>query len=143
MELICDEQLLSSLNSRNKWQSYDTENIEEIAKIHPTKVLNFFIPFLDHHFSLIQDDNFTDFKWSHEYGERSELEEYIYKCLFQLVIKASKNMSTGQTDLSQLLGRYKNNPNLIFNRIYANVLLGLDVSHADEAIDWILNNPAQ
>ena len=121
----------------------ERENIEEIAKIHPTKVLNFFIPFLDHHFSLIQDDNFTDFKWSHEYGERSELEEYIYKCLFQLVIKASKNMSTGQTDLSQLLGRYKNNPNLIFNRIYANVLLGLDVSHADEAIDWILNNPAQ
>ena len=50
-------------------------------------------------------------------------------------------MASEPDKLFQSLNPYKTNPNLIFNRLYANVLLSLDIPHADEVIEWLLNHP--
>lgn len=141
LELMCDEQLQIKLNSREKWSDYDTECVEKLAESHPQQVLRIFLPFLYQFFSSYKADEYSDYTWSHEYGTRTTLEEFIYKCLFQLIIKASKNTSLETDQLLQLLRSYKDNSNLIFNHIYANVLLNLDVQYADEVIEWLLDNP--
>ena len=95
-------------------------------------------------FAYSKQDEYCDiYKWSHEYGTRNTLEEFIFKCLFQIIIKASKNVASEPAQLFQLLRSYQDNTNLIFNRIYANVLLNLDVQYADDVIKWLLANPNQ
>ncbi len=143
LELMCDEPLHIRLNSREKWSDYDTECVEKLAESHPQEVLSVFLPFLYQFFSSYKANEYNDYTWSHEYGTRTTLEEFIYKCLFRLIIKASKNTSLETDQLLQLLRSYKDNTNLIFNRIYANVLLNLDVQYADEVIEWLLDNPNQ
>ena len=143
LELMCDEELHIRLNSRGKWSDYDTQCVEKLAESHPQQVLRIFLPFLYQFFSSFKADEYSDYAWSHEYGTRTTLEEFIYKCLFQLIIKASKNTSLEIDQLLQLLRSYKDNTNLIFNRIYASVLLNLDVQYADEVIEWLLDNPDQ
>lgn len=143
LELMCDEQLHIRLNSREKWSDYDTECVEKLAESHPQEVLSIFLPFLYQFFSSYKADEYSGYAWSHEYGTRTALEEFIYKCLFQLIIKASKNTSLETDQLLQLLRSYKDNTNLIFNRIYANILLNLDVQYADEVIEWLLDDPNQ
>ena len=143
LKLMCDEQLHIRLNSREKWSDYDTECVEKLAESHPQEVLSIFLPFLFQFFSSYKADEYSDYRWSHEYGTRTTLEEFIYKCLFRLIIKASKNTSLERDQLLQLLKSYEDNTNLIFNRIYANVLLNLDVQYADEVVEWLLDNPNQ
>lgn len=143
LKLMCDEQLHIRLNSREKWSDYDTECVEKLAESHPQEVLSIFLPFLFQFFSSYKADEYSDYRWSHKYGTRTTLEEFIYKCLFRLIIKASKNTALERDQLLQLLRSYKDNTNLIFNRIYANVLLNLDVQYADEVIEWLLDNPNQ
>ena len=63
--------------------------------------------------------------------------------MFKIVIKASTNTILEPDQLLQLLSPYKETINLIFNRIYANVLLNLDIQYADEVIEWLLDNPNQ
>ncbi|HRP36323.1 MAG TPA: hypothetical protein PLS50_00780 [Candidatus Dojkabacteria bacterium] len=143
LELMCDEELHIRLNSREKWSDYDTECVEKLAESHPQEVLSIFLPFLYQFFSAYKVDEYSNYTWCREYGTRTTLEEFIYKCLFQLIIKASKNTSLETDQLLQLLRSSKDNTNLIFNRIYANVLLNLDVQHADEVLEWLLDNPNQ
>ncbi|MEG8242483.1 hypothetical protein MKS77_10530 [Acinetobacter baumannii] len=50
-------------------------------------------------------------------------------------------MALQSTELFQLLIPLKNNSNLIFNRIYANALLNLEIDHTDFVIEWLLDNP--
>ena len=141
LELMFDEDLHTRLNSREQWSEYDTECVEKLAENHPQDVLKDFLPFLDQYFSSPEDEKYNDYTWSHEYGTRTALENFIYKCLFKLVIKASENMASEPDKLFQSLNPYKTNPNLIFNRLYANVLLSLDIPHADEVIEWLLDHP--
>lgn len=143
LELMCDEELHIRLNSREKWSDYDTECVEKLAESHPQEVLSIFLPFLYQFFFAYKVDEYSNYTWCREYGTRTTLEEFIYKCLFQLIIKASKNTSLETDQLLQLLRSSKDNTNLIFNRIYANVLLNLDVQHADEVLEWLLDNPNQ
>lgn len=144
LELMCDEQLHTRLNSREKWSDYDTECVEKLAESHPQEVLRAFLPILNTFFpSNKQDDYCDDYTWSHEYATRTSLEEFIYNCLFKIVIKASTNTILEPDQLIQLVSSFKDNTNLIFNRIYANVLLNLDVQYADDVIEWLLDNPNQ
>lgn len=143
LELMCDEQIHAKLNSGERWSEYETECVEKLAKSHSQEVLNCFLPLLNQYFSSSEDEEYQGYKWSHEYGSRTPLEHFIYKCLFPLVIKASINMASESDQLFRLLSPYKENPNIIFNRIYANALLNVDVDHADEVIEWLLDNPKQ
>lgn len=143
LELMCDEELHLRLNYREKWSDYNTECVAKLAESHPHEVISIFLPFLYQFFSSYKADEYSDYKWSHKYGTRTNLEEFIYKCLFQLIIIASKNISSEQDQLLQLLSPYKDNTNLIFKNTYANVLLNLDVQYADEVIEWLLDNPKQ
>ncbi|WP_336029421.1 hypothetical protein [Acinetobacter pittii] len=139
LKLMCNEELYTRLSSTEEWADYNTECIEKLAESHSQDVLRIFLPFLDQYFAepLIKD--FDTFKWSEEYAVRTSFETFIYKALFTLVIKASQNMALQSTELFQLLIPLKNNPNLIFNRIYGNALLNLDIEHADFVIEWLLN----
>jgi len=144
LELMCDEDLHIRLNSREKWSNYDTECVEKLADSHPQEVLRVFLPILNTFFSSNKQDEYSnDYTWSHEYATRTSLEEFIYNCLFKIVIKASTNTILEPDQLLQLLSPYKETINLIFNRIYANVLLNLDIQYADEVIEWLLDNPNQ
>ena len=144
LELMCNEELHIRLNSREKWSDYYTECVEKLAETHPQELLNTFLPILNTFFAYSKQDEYCDdYKWSHEYGIRNTLEEFIYKCLFQIIIKASKNVALEPAQLLQLVRSYKDNTNLIFNRIYANVLLNLEVQYADEVVEWLLGNPNQ
>lgn len=144
LELMCNEELHIRLNSREKWSDYYTECVEKLAETHPQELLNTFLPILNTFFAYSKQDEYCDdYKWSHEYGTRNTLEEFIYKCLFQIIIKASKNVALEPAQLLQLVRSYKDNTNLIFNRIYANVLLNLEVQYADEVVEWLLGNPNQ
>lgn len=140
LNLMCNEELYTRLSSREEWPDYDTECIEKLAESHSQDVLRIFLPFLDQYFSEPLIENFDAFKWSEEYAVRTSFETFIYKALFTLVIKASQNIALQSTELFQLLIPLKNNSNLIFNRIYANALLNLDVDHADFVIEWLLDN---
>ncbi|MDV5174163.1 hypothetical protein QM090_08460 [Acinetobacter baumannii] len=140
LELMCNEELHTRLNSREKWTDYDTECIEKLAESHSQDVLKFFLPFLNQYFSEPLIEDFDAFKWSEEYAVRTSFETFIYKALFTLVIKSSQNMALQSTEIFQLLIPLKNNPNLIFNRIYANALLNLEIDHADFVIEWLLDN---
>lgn len=141
LELMCNEEFHASLNSREEWSDYDTECVEKLAESHSLDVLKVFLPFLDQYFSEPINEDFDTYKWSNEYGTREPLETFIYKALFILIIKASQNMALQSTELFQLLSPFKKNQNLIFNRIFANALLNIDISYADEAIEWLLDNP--
>lgn len=143
LELMCNEELHARLNSREKWSAYETECVEKLAESHSLDVLKVFLPFLDQYFYEPINENFDTYKWSKEYGTRTSLETFIYKALFILIIKASQNMTLQPIELFQLLSPFKKNQNLIFNRIFANALLNLDISYADEAIEWLLDNPSQ
>lgn len=140
LELMCDEEFHARLNSREKWSDYDTECVEKLADSHSLDVLKVFLPFLNRYFAKPLIDEFDAYKWSEEYATRTSLETFIYKALFTLVIKATQNMALQSTELFQLLIPLKNNSNLIFNRIYANALLNLDIDHADFVIEWLLDN---
>lgn len=140
LELICNEELHTRLNSREKWTDYDTECIEKLAESHSQDVLKIFLPFLDQYFSEPLIEDFDAFKWSEEYAARTSLETFIYKALFNLISKASQNMALQSTELFQLLSPFKKNQNLIFNRIFANTLLNLDIKYADEVVEWLLDN---
>lgn len=140
LNLMCNEELYTRLSSREEWPDYDTECIEKLAESHSQDVLRIFLPFLDQYFSEPLIEDFDAFKWSEEYAVRTSFETFIYKALFTLVIKASQNIALQSTELFQLLIPLKNNSNLIFNRIYANALLNLDVDHADFVIEWLLDN---
>jgi len=141
LELMCNEEFHASLNSREEWSDYDTECVEKLAESHSLDVLKVFLPFLDQYYSEPINEDFDTYKWSNEYGTREPLETFIYKALFILIIKASQNMALQSTELFQLLSPFKKNENLIFNRIFANALLNIDISYADEAIEWLLDNP--
>ena len=141
LELMCNEEFHARPNSREKWSDYDTECVETLAESHSLDVLKVFLPFLDQYFSEPINEDFDNYKWSNEYGTREPLETFIYKALFILIIKASQNMALQSTELFQLLSPFKKNQNLIFNRIFANALLNIDISYADEAIEWLLDNP--
>jgi hypothetical protein len=141
LELMCNEEFHVSLNSREEWSDYDTECVEKLAESHSLDVLKVFLPFLDQYFSEPINEYFDTYKWSNEYGTREPLETFIYKALFILIIKASQNMALQSNELFQLLNPFKKNQNLIFNRIFANALLNIDISYADEAIEWLLDNP--
>lgn len=141
LELMCNEEFHASLNSREEWSDYDTECVEKLAESHSLDVLKVFLPFLDQYFSEPINEDFDTYKWSNEYGTREPLETFIYKALFILIIKASQHMALQSTELFQLLSPFKKNQNLIFNRIFANALLNIDISYADEAIEWLLDNP--
>lgn len=143
LELMCDKELHSKLNLREKWSEYDTECVEKLAKSHPQDVLKCFLPFLNQYFSSPEDEKYDSYTWSHEYGTRTALENFIYKCLFQLMIKASKNIVSEPDKLFQLLSPFRKNSNLIFNRQFANILLNLDINYADEVVEWLLDNPHQ
>lgn len=143
LELMCDEQLHIRLNSREKWSDYDTECVAKLGESHPHEVLKCFLPFLNQYFSSSEYEEYSNSKWSHEYGTGTALEQFIYKCLFQLIIKASKNITLEPDQLLHLLSSYKANTNLIFKNTYANVLLNLEVQYADEVIEWLLDNPKQ
>src|SRR5690606_3880114 len=111
-----------------------------LADSHPQEVLRVFLPILNTFFSSNKQDEYSnDYTWSHEYATRTSLEEFIYNCLFKIVIKASTNTILEPDQLLQLLSPYKETINLIFNRIYANVLLNLDIQYADEVIEWLLD----
>ncbi|WP_410565186.1 hypothetical protein [Acinetobacter sp. H1(2024)] len=140
LKLMCNEELHARLSSREEWSDYDTECIEKLAESHSQDVLRIFFPFLDQYFSEPLIEDCDDFKWSEEYAVRTSFETFIYKALFTLVIKASQNMALQSTELFQLLIPLKNNSNLIFNRIYANALLNLEIDHADFVIEWLLDN---
>ncbi|EOD4267973.1 hypothetical protein NQ999_10815 [Acinetobacter baumannii] len=141
LKLMCNEELYTRLSSREEWSDYDTESIEKLAESHSQDVLRIFLPFLDQYFSEPLIEDFDAFKWSEEYAVRTSFETFIYKALFTLVIKASQNMALQSTELFQLLIPLKNNSNLIFNRIYANALLNLEIDHTDFVIEWLLDNP--
>lgn len=141
LKLMCNEELYTRLSSTEEWSDYDTECIEKLAESHSQDVLRIFLPFLDQYFAepLIKD--FDAFKWSEEYATRTSFETFIYKALFTLIIKASQNVALQSIELFQILVPLKNNPNLIFNRIYGNALLNLEIDHADFVIEWLLDNP--
>lgn len=141
LKLMCNEELYTRLSSREEWSDYDTESIEKLAESHSQDVLRIFLPFLDQYFSEPLIEDFDAFKWSEEYAVRTSFETFIYKALFTLLIKASQNMALQSTELFQLLIPLKNNSNLIFNRIYANALLDLEIDHTDFVIEWLLDNP--
>lgn len=139
LELMCNEESHARLSSREEWSDYDTECVEKLAESLSYAVLKVFLPFLDQYFTEpLMDDTY---KWSNDYGTRTPLETFIYKALFTLVIKASQNMATQPNELFQLLAPFKNNLNLIFNRIYGNALFNLEINHADFVIKWLLDNP--
>lgn len=139
LKLMCNEELYTRLSSTEEWADYNTECIEKLAESHSEDVLKNFLSFLAQYFAepLIDDT----YKWSNDYGTRTSLETFIYKALFILVIKASQNMASRPNELFKLLAPLKNNPNLIFNRIYGTALLNLDINHADFVIEWLLDNP--
>lgn len=143
LELMCDEELHSRLNSKEKWSDYDTECVEKLAESHPQEVLRIFLPFLYQFFSSCKSNKYSDYTWSHQYGTRTSLEEFIYNCLFKIVIKSSTNTILESSELIHLLSPCKDSSNLIFNRVYANVLLNLEIQYADEVIGWLLDNPNQ
>ncbi|WP_202744086.1 hypothetical protein [Acinetobacter pittii] len=140
LKLMCNEELYTRLSSREEWSDYNTECIEKLAESHSQDVLRIFLSFLDQYFSEPLIEDFDAFKWSEEYAVRTSFETFIYKALFTLVIKASQNMALQSTELFHLLIPVKNNPNLIFNRIYANALLNIEIDHADFVIEWLLDN---
>lgn len=139
LKLMCNEELYTRLSSTEEWADYNTECIEKLAESHSEDVLKIFLSFLAQYFAepLVDDT----YKWSNDYGTRTSLETFIYKALFILVIKASQNMASRPNELFKLLAPLKNNPNLIFNRIYGTALLNLDINHADFVIEWLLDNP--
>lgn len=141
LELMCNEEFHERLNSREEWSDYNTESVEKLAESHSLDILKVFFPFLDQYFAEPLIEEFDAYKWSEKYATRTSFETFIYKALFTLVIKASQNMALQSTELFQLLAPFKNNPNLIFNRIYGNVLLNLEINHADFVIKWMLDNP--
>lgn len=141
LEIMCNEELHTRLNSREEWSEYDTECVEKLAESHSQDVLKIFLPFLDQYFSKSIDEKLDTYKWSSEYGTRTPLENFIYKALFPLILKASQNMVLQSTELFQLLNAFKKNQNLIFDRIFANALLNLDIIYSDEVIEWLLDNP--
>uniref|UniRef100_UPI00124E7769 hypothetical protein n=1 Tax=Acinetobacter sp. TUM15071 TaxID=2609135 RepID=UPI00124E7769 len=140
LKVMCNEELYTRLSSREEWSDYNTECIEKLAESHSQDVLRIFLPFLDQYFSEPLIEDFDAFKWSEEYAVRTSFETFIYKALFTLVIKASQNMALQSTELFHLLIPLKNNPNLIFNRIYANAFLNIEIDHADFVIEWLLDN---
>lgn len=140
LELMCNEELHTRLNSREKWTDYDTECIEKLAESHSQDVLKIFLPFLDQYFSEPLIEDFDIYKWSEEYAARTSLETFMYKALFNLISKASQNMALQSTELFQILSPFKKNQNLIFNRIFANALLNIDIKYADFVIEWLLDN---
>ncbi|MDH2540481.1 hypothetical protein QDR66_08065 [Acinetobacter baumannii] len=140
LELMCNEELHTRLNSREKWTDYDTECIEKLAESHSQDVLKIFLPFLDQYFSEPLIEDFDIYKWSEEYAARTSLETFMYKALFKLISKASQNMALQSTELFQILSPFKKNQNLIFNRIFANTLLNIDIKYADFVIEWLLDN---
>ncbi|RZG44725.1 NACHT domain-containing protein [Acinetobacter wuhouensis] len=142
LELMCDEEFHARLNSREKWSDYDTECVEKLAESHSLDVLKVFLPFLDQYFAKPLIEEFDAYKWSEEYATRTSLETFIYKALFTLISKASQNMALKSTELFQLLSPFKKNQNLIFNRIFANALVYIDINYADEVVEWLLDNPA-
>jgi hypothetical protein len=142
LELMCNEEFHARLNSREKWSDYDTECVEKLAESHSLDVLKVFLPFLDQYFAKPLIEEFDAYKWSEEYATRTSLETFIYKALFTLISKASQNMALQSTELFQLLSPFKKNQNLIFNRIFANALLYIDINYADEVVEWLLDNPA-
>lgn len=142
LELMCDEGFHTRLNSREKWSDYDTECVEKLAESHSLDVLKVFLPFLDQYFAKPLIEEFDAYKWSEEYATRTSLETFIYKALFTLISKASQNMALKSTELFQLLSPFKKNQNLIFNRIFANALVYIDINYADEVVEWLLDNPA-
>ncbi|MDH2463118.1 hypothetical protein [Acinetobacter baumannii] len=142
LELMCDEEFHARLNSREKWSDYDTECVEKLAESHSLDVLKVFLPFLDQYFAKPLIEEFDAYKWSEEYATRTSLETFIYKALFTLISKASQNMALKSTELFQLLSPFKKNQNLIFNRIFANALVYIDINYADEIVEWLLDNPA-
>ncbi len=141
LEIMCNEELTIRLNSRAEWSEYDTECVAKLAESHSQDVLKVFLPFLDQYFGKSIDENFDTYKWSNEYGTRTPFENFIYKALFPLVLKASQNTALQSTELFQLLNAFKKNQNPIFDRIFANALLNLDIIYADEVIEWLLDNP--
>ncbi|MFH3940232.1 hypothetical protein ACJBLD_09525 [Acinetobacter nosocomialis] len=141
LELMFNEELYKKLNTRQKWEDYNTKCIEKLAVTYPQYILEKILPFLNHYFSEFISAEDDAYKWSQKYGTRTAFEDFIYKALFTLAINASKNMTLQQTELFQLLSPFRSNPNLIFNRIYATTLLNLEISHADFVIEWLLDNP--
>lgn len=137
--LMCNEELHARLSSREQWFDYDIECLEKLAESQPHSILKVFLPFLNQYFAEpLMDDTY---KWSNDYSTRTSLETFIYKALFTLVIKASQNIASQPTELFQLLSPFKNNPNLIFNRVYGNALLNLELNYANFVIEWLLDNP--
>lgn len=140
LELMCDEDSHNRLNARGRWVDHDTECIEPLALSHPQQILEKFLPFLNQYFSIIECD---PYKWSHEYASRTSFEMFIYKGVFTIVTKASENMVSKPIELFQLLNPFTQNSNLVFNRIFANTLINLHTSYADDVIHWLLESPKQ
>ncbi|HIE0669795.1 TPA: hypothetical protein ACXJNJ_002354 [Acinetobacter nosocomialis] len=139
LELMCNEELHARLSSRERWSDYDIECLEKLTESHSHAVLKVFLPFLNQYLAEpLMDDTY---KWSNNYSTRTSFETFIYKALFTLVIKASQNIASQPAELFELLAPLKNSPNLIFNRIYGNALLNLEINYANFVIEWLLDNP--
>lgn len=128
-------------SNKDNWSSIELDEIITLADIIPQETLR---RLLDHLCSLLSSDNNEEqhYQWlskNNRYNNNPIAS--LINGIIKLLEKSAEKLSDQSNLLFELIHNYRGNQNLVFNHVFARIIIHLSVDYSDFVIEWLLSNP--
>ncbi|EPR4202510.1 hypothetical protein ACU51X_001358, partial [Acinetobacter baumannii] len=128
-------------SNRDNWSSIELDEIITLADIIPQETLR---RLLDHLCSLLSSDNNEEqhYQWlskNNRYNDNPIAS--LINGIIKLLEKSAEKLSDQSNLLFELIHNYSGNQNLVFNHVFARIIIHLSGDYSDFVIEWLLSNP--
>lgn len=128
-------------SNRDNWSSIELDEIITLADTIPQITLQ---KLLDHLNNLLSSANNEEqsYQWlskNNRYNDNPIAS--LINGIVKLLEKSAEKLSDQSNILFELIHNYSRNQNLVFNHIFARIIIHLSLDYSDFVIEWLLSNP--
>ena len=132
---------LETFARRDNWSSTDLEEITNLAKVIPDKLISELLKLISDIVNEL-DNKLISEQWLFK-DKHSNYEplESLTNGVFSIIVLSGEQLSSDSTKLMALIQPYLNDTNAVVTHLIAKLLLNLSLEYADTVIAWLLQAP--
>lgn len=128
-------------SNRDNWSSIELDEIITLADIIPQETLRRLLDRLSNLLSSLNNKK-QHYKWlSKNQGYTNNPITGLISGIIKLLEKSAEKLSDQSNLLFKLIHNYSGNQNLVFNHVFARIIIHLSLDYSDFVIEWLLSNP--
>lgn len=128
-------------SNRDNWSSIELDEIITLADIIPQETLRRLLDRLSNLLSSLNNKK-QHYKWlSKNQRYTNNPITGLISGIIKLLEKSAEKLSDQSNLLFKLIHNYSGNQNLVFNHVFARIIIHLSLDYSDFVIEWLLSNP--